>query len=228
MPATRRGSISAVSAGSQFLGDDDGAGGQLLQGGIGRLGEVADEARPDHADILAAGREIGVVHRRETGADAAELDLDRAFGIDAFFRDAPVGAAHQTGIGQHRDMGVEQITGLLRRGARQPGGFRLQLVELFQRQGDGVGEALALGLDLGAGDTELRHGNRAIVADERRSDGDAGRDGEAGQDSFVTINLHRSRFRSAPPARRAPVALAVRLRATRSRSPVPPPASSAP
>ena len=98
--------------------------------------------------------------------------------------DALVDAADEARVRQHREMRVEQVADLLGRGAGQSRGFGLQLAQLLQRDRNGLGEAVALGFDLGLRDVALVHRKIAALADMGRADGDPRRDAEARQPLF--------------------------------------------
>jgi len=163
--------------GGQLLGKDDGALGQHGEGFERRLGQVADQPLADHPDIVEPGREIGIAHAGEALADPGDLGLDRPFGVAPLLGDALIDAAHQARVREHGEMRIEQVAHLLGGGFRQGLRLGLELAQLLHRGRDGGGKARVLGLALVGRDMIL--GNRGIemVADMRRPDGDAGRDG---------------------------------------------------
>ncbi len=143
------------------------------------LQQIADQPRADHPDIVDARREIRILHRGERLADLLDLQLDRAFGIDPSFGDAPVHAADQARIRQHREVGVEHRADLVGRRSRQRHGPRLQLAQLFDRDRDRIGKAASLRFDLRFVEPAFVDRQFAAIADIGGADGDPGGDADA-------------------------------------------------
>ena len=89
------------------------AAGQARIGDIGLFEQIADQPSTNHSDVVDAGRQIGIRHRREGLPDLLDFQLDRAFGVDPVAGDALVHAADQPRIRQHRQMRVEDIADLV-------------------------------------------------------------------------------------------------------------------
>ena len=202
-------------AGRDLLGEDDGAAAQPRIGDIGFLQEVANEPRADHPDVVDARRQIRIGHRREGLGDLLDLELDRALGVDAAAGDALVNAAHEARIGQHREMGIEDIADLVGSRSGERGGARLQLAQLLHRNRDGFAKAGALGFDRGFGDPALADRQLAAIADIGGPDRDPRRYADPRQPQLAPsfacafgpgglVNPHRTCIRSGGRASRLP------------------------
>ena len=240
---------------AQRFADQHGAFGQAGKAVERRAGQVAHQAAGDLADLVGAALQAGAVLGRHAGFRLGQDGVgDRlgfldhgAFRRQQGFLDPPPHAADQPRRAEHADIGVDQRRDLglaFLRQDRQPGA---QLAELLARLGDGGLQPGALagdvgGLDLVAGDLRHRFGGA-----EDRSDGDAGRDGDAGETRSGRAGphgggtrqalvlrcrrlsrIHRSPPRPGRPARPAPPAHPSPGRAARSSRPGRRPASSAP
>src|SRR6516162_11280651 len=86
-------------------------------------------------------------------------------------------------------MRIEEVAHLLGRRPGQAPRLGLDFPQLLHRGRDGGGEAGALGLDVARLDMVLRYGDVEMVADMRRTDGNAGRDGEPVDDALLAEAL---------------------------------------
>ena len=73
---------------AELVGDDDRALGDRRERPIRRLHEVANQAQADIANVLDAGRDVGVGDDREILGDLLQLGADGRFGVEALFGDA--------------------------------------------------------------------------------------------------------------------------------------------
>ena len=85
----------------KLFGEDHRTFRQILDRGVGRLGEIAHQARADDADIVDARRQISVAHLGKTLGDLGDLVHDGALSIDALGLDATLDAAHEARIREH-------------------------------------------------------------------------------------------------------------------------------
>src|SRR5215469_9932697 len=88
-------------------------------------------------------------------------------------------------------MGIEKVANLLGGRTRQTCGFGLHLAELFQRDRDGLCEALLFGLDLPLRDVVLRHWKIAALDDVSLAYGNSRGYGETRKSLFAGLG-HRA------------------------------------
>src|SRR5262249_15421385 len=118
-PATRRGSMRAMSAGVRSSARMTVPSGRVSTPSHRLLDEVALQSPADDADIVEAGGEIGIAHRCEALSDAVDLGLYRSFGVAPLLADTRFDAAYEARARQHREVGIEQEAHLLGRGVGQ-------------------------------------------------------------------------------------------------------------
>lgn len=147
-PRTQEGSSPAASEGGQVFGDQDDRYAPirllhlLFDHLFDRIGEAAQHARADVAEVSGAPGDQRIVHFLQR----FRLGLDRLLPGPAGalpLRDARVGPPHQAGIGEELGMGEEDggagLAGFLR-------DVLVELLELRPCRGDRVAQPLALAL----------------------------------------------------------------------------------
>ena len=196
-----------MAVGTAFFGDNPGETGRTEQRGIrrtqvvhdehrplrqlgkaleGRLGQVADQASADLANLVGPALEpgaIAVLHGRHGGGQGLGLlQHGRLRGGEPF--DPPPRPAQEAGRADHLEIGIDERLKLGLALSWEHGELGAQLAELPARLGDRVIQPGQLGFHRIGRDGTM-HENRRLVLDEiGGAYGDAGTDGQAGKAAF--------------------------------------------
>ena len=101
--------------GTEFLGDDNRALGEVGKRLERHFHEGAQQPIADIAHILYPGRQIVVLHVGEGLGNPRQLVGHRRLGVDGVPGDAPVDPAHQARTAEHQGVSVEQVAEFLGR-----------------------------------------------------------------------------------------------------------------